>query len=817
MLGDELPFTNNDIILPKDSTLNVKKIVDIKKDGFLILNLNINSILSRDGVKLIELNELVKESKPEVIAITETWLTETNCNEEIELKGYQIIRRDRVDKRGGGVMLYIKAGYNYKELNVSNPALDNPLETLWVEIANFGGKSTIVGACYRPPTARGFVEALVEEIDLASDQGKPMILMGDMNIDLSKENKATTDYKTAIENYGFTQIIKYPTRVRNGTVSTLDHIWLCGINCLDSGTIVGFSDHLCTFANIKGDKIKKQDKAKRWCRDYKRYSGGIFAKTLKRKGIHSVVTEDSNIEQDVGNFENIFTEALDEVAPYKWQKGKAQQKRPWVTSELKNIFEEKRRAELRAIHTGTDRDWDEFYLLRNRSSNLNKKLKTEFYNNKVEKAKRDNKEIWKIAKNIFPNFKKKNSNMFEKLSEKEEIDTSNKFNHHYLNFVKNLGLQEEVVEDINCQDNENSLRIKEVGNGEIEKIIMAMDSSKACGIDNIKVKHLKEVITLVSPVISKIVNKSIRYNIFPSRYKESLVVPIIKDPKKSRLDPGNNRPVSLLPVIGKIIERVIQNQLVEYLKSNNLMSNEQHGFRKNHSTVTCLLEMTEDIRDNFDKGKISGIVAIDLSKAFDTIRHKVLLKKLKTLNLANDTITWFKSYLSGRQQRVKINETKSQPGTVEYGVPQGSILGPLLFSLYINDLSQHVGNCKAKIYADDTTIYTGSESESILKENLEEALSGVMQYFSKVGLKMNAEKCQFIIIGNKKRIEEITLNINGHILNQSENIKILGIIFDRKLKWDGHIQNITKKCRSLMGILFKGKHLVNENTKKTAF
>ena len=143
-----------------------------------------------------------------------------------------------------------------------------------------------------------------------------------------------------------------------------------------------------------------------------------------------------------------------------------------------------------------------------------------------------------------------------------------------------------------------------------------MDSSKAGGIDNIKINHLKDALSVVTIPITKIVNKSIRNGKFPSRYKESIIVPILKNPKKDRLDPGNNRPVSLLPVIGKIIERVIQTQVTEFLNNENLISEHQHGFRKNHSTVTCLIEMMENVRESSDKGLVSGIVAID------SIRHK---------------------------------------------------------------------------------------------------------------------------------------------------------------------------------------------------
>ena len=216
---------------------------------------------------------------------------------------------------------------------------------------------------------------------------------------------------------------------------------------------------------------------------------------------------------------------------------------------------------------------------------------------------------------------------------------------------------------------------------------------------------MKDALSVVITPITKIVNKSIRNGIFPSRYKESIIVPIVKNSKKDRLDPGNNRPVSLLPVIGKIIERVIQSQVTEFLNKDNLMSVHQHGFRKNHSTVTCLIELMENVRESLDKGMLSGMVAIDLSKAFDTIRHKTLVEKLKSLNFDANAISWFESYLKDRKQRVKINDTISNEGTVKHGVPQGSILGPLLFSLYINDLPDNVGDCKVKLYADDTTLY----------------------------------------------------------------------------------------------------------------
>ena len=231
---------------------NISKLEEIKTEGLILLNLNVNSILANDGAKLIQLTEVFKKLSPAVVGITESWLTENNSNEEVEMEGYKLVRRDREGKRGGGVMVYIKEEYTVRELDFASPNDNSPSEILWVKVEKLGSKNTIVGVCYRPPTERGFIEKLEDQIDLAIDESTPIVIMGDFNIDLLKGSKSSKEYESKMINMGFEQVIEGPTRIRNGCYSTLDHIWIKGLECLNSGTTAGLSDHLCTYGSING-------------------------------------------------------------------------------------------------------------------------------------------------------------------------------------------------------------------------------------------------------------------------------------------------------------------------------------------------------------------------------------------------------------------------------------------------------------------------------------------------------------------------------------------------------------------------------------
>ena len=251
-----------------------------------------------------------------------------------------------------------------------------------------------------------------------------------------------------------------------------------------------------------------------------------------------------------------------------------------------------------------------------------------------------------------------------------------------------------------------------------------MKESKAAGPDKINAKLVKDSAEVICSTLTKIFNRSLQQDIFPEELKTAFVSPIYKNGDKS--DCSNYRPISILSTIAKILEKTVYNQLISYINENNILSGNQFGFRKSHSTVTSLLNATSNCLLNIDKGLINGVLFLDLRKAFDTVDHIILIEKLKLYGITGGALNWFISYLEKRYQTCKINNVKSSRKLIKCGVPQGSNLGPLLFLLYVNDLPNCLDQAKPSMFADDTNISASAESVDELEGKLNTDLSNIM-------------------------------------------------------------------------------------------
>ncbi|CAB4039969.1 Hypothetical predicted protein, partial [Paramuricea clavata] len=261
---------------------------------------------------------------------------------------------------------------------------------------------------------------------------------------------------------------------------------------------------------------------------------------------------------------------------------------------------------------------------------------------------------------------------------------------------------------------------------------------------------------------------SINTGIFPYEWKASRVTLVFKS--GTRNNPGNYRPISIIPCVAKIFEKIIFDQLHGYLDSNNLLNKCQSGFRPFHSTLTALLEATSDWSMNIDNGLINGVVFIDLKKAFDTIDHQIILQKLKNYGIDENSLTWFHSYLTDRTQKCRVNGQLSDSVPVACGVPQGSSLGPLLFLIYINDLPNCLDHTTARMFADDTSISYASDSAKELQNVINTELKGLSDWLTTNKLSLNIVKTEFMVVGSRQRIKtlntEIDIEINGNMVNQ---------------------------------------------------
>ena len=266
----------------------------------------------------------------------------------------------------------------------------------------------------------------------------------------------------------------------------------------------------------------------------------------------------------------------------------------------------------------------------------------------------------------------------------------------------------------------------------------------------------------------------------------------------------------MLPVLSKVLERHVSDSLTAYMNENNLLHKTQSGFRAYHSCETALNFMTDSWLNAIDRGEMIGVVLVDFKKAFDLVDHDILLTKLKFYGINNETLHWFKSYLSHRQQQVSISNTKSGFKPISCGVPQGSILGPLLFLLFINDLPLYTSNVSTDMYADDTTLYDIQTSQEAIERNLQIALNELNIWCKSNGMVLNTAKTKVMFVTTKQKrngliSDKIELKYNNDSLQTITNGKILGIFVDNNLSWTEHIKHITKKIASNVWLLSKIK------------
>ena len=302
---------------------------------------------------------------------------------------------------------------------------------------------------------------------------------------------------------------------------------------------------------------------------------------------------------------------------------------------------------------------------------------------------------------------------------------------------------------------------------------------------------------------------------FPDEWKNARITPLFKK-VGSRSDPSNYRPISIIPVVAKVFERIIYDQLYHYLNENNPLRRHQSGFRSLHSTVTALIEATDNWSININRGFINAVVSLDLKKAFDTVDHSILLSKLQAYGIQGSTNQWFCSYFKNRTQTCLVNGNKLSKMFLRCGVPQGTVLWPLLFLLYINDLPYCLQHSQPRMYADDTSItFAGSDVDEINScINLD--LERIHVWFAANKLTLNMTKTEFLLIGSKQRLLNFTVNptanINQFVIKRISTVKSSGVHIDENLTWECHINELSKKIASGISSIKRIRYLVPYRT-----
>ena len=660
-----------------------------------------------------------------------------------------------------------------------------------------GNVKIAVGTIYKSPKIPYTVFAAIHEnVAFINSKYQHVTILGDFNIDHLKVDSSPLKFLNSYftEPFAFSQIVTEPTRISkigNRTSKTLIDLMMVGNheNVKAHGVVdtPGISDHCLVFMcySLKKPKFKAKMLTRR---DFRNFNEENFCKDMEKAPWGNILAvDDDDIDNKVTIFENIHSNIINKHAPFRTFRV-TRPASPWLNDNIRELMDKRDKYKNKLNIDNSPATQEIYNSLRNSVTHAIRAEKIKAFKDQINTKIKDSKHFSKALKSF---------GVVE--------STKNDQNHcnidpNVLNsaFIKNNNakLNDELVTDevneILKKSNKPAFSFTEVCELDVIKMVKSIKTN-ACGIDGISAYFLKLGINHSVYAFTNIINTSIIYKKFPSRWKDALVKPIpkITNPVCS----SDYRPISLLPAFSKVVEKLICKQMVNYLKETNYFDNLQSAYKKSHSTITALLNVTDDIYECLENSELVFLVLLDYSKAFDMANHRLILAKLKASGFRDDALEWVSSYLHGRQQMVTTDMGESSWSHVINGVPQGSVLGPLLFTVLVSDLGDAIKRGRYHMYADDTQMYYSckcDDANSKIKE-INNDLENVSKYSRRNCLKLNAEKSKFIIIGsrpNLKKLKDIGLDpimIDNQKTERVYEAKNLGITFDEELSWVRHV------------------------------
>ena len=766
----------------------------------------------------------LKDNPYHVFTLSETWLDNTVHSSETEIPGYVFERIDR-NRDGGGVGMYIKDDIQYKrrfDLENAN------IEAIWLEIKQVHRKPIIISSlyCRSQQDVPEYLNSLSEIMSDVTNENKEIFLMGDLNCDFLKKNPATNHMSVFMDMFNLNQLVTKATRITPTSKTLLDVILTTNSNmCIDTDVIHhSFSDHSLVqtviLSNLKkkNGNVNHSNHVTKTFRSFKNFNVDCFVNDLN--GVEWNIHDLMPVNVAWESFVNKFTNVCDKHAPVKSIRFK-NELCPWLghRDDIFNAMHERDYHHNKALHCSEDHNdhWNQYKMLRNKVNIMMRDAKRDYYTNEINNSAGDMSKMWKTLKELLPK-KRGNLNTFPSTS-KSDMDLANDFNKHFTN----IGINSTSNSDLNGANDhkthaDSNFLFAEISVDQVNEELKAIPANKASGLDSVCTKLIKYGSNAIAAILCKIFNMCLRQGCVPDDLKVARVTPIYKSGSKD--DFSNYRPISILPICSKILEKIVHKQLYVYVSDNQLMYDGQSGFRKHHSTCTALIKTIDKWNMEIDKGNYVGAVFVDLSKAFDMVNHTLLIDKLSSLGITGIENRWFQSYLNNRTQCVSLNGTISTPNVIRSGVPQGSILWPLLFLLFINDMPKNIVNCSIDMYADDTLIYVCHNDIDVIEKCLNEDLASLSKWLDRNVMKANVSKTKTMILGTPpriSRIRDVNIIMNGIAVERVNTFKYLGITIDANLQWNDQINNICRKMCNSLGIMRRIKPFVPQSSLVTIY
>lgn len=768
-----------------DSSLNVdvSTVFTGYSNNFNVVHINAQSIPAHYS----DLSSTFLSNDIDAILVSESFLKPSLSSLQFSLPGFILIRNDRTGKGGGGVAIYLRSNIPYTILASSPNAYHEAAEYLLLEISLNHSKILLM-VLYSPSLHIDYFTTLDNLLHHYCPFYRDILLLGDFNTCLLKNDCRANKLSNILASVNLNILPLSAThKSPNCLPSLLDLIIVSQPSNVkvygQMASCFSYHDLLYMSYNIRSPKKKTEYSARR---SFMKVDPDSLTRDTCALDWSSVYCD--NVDTAISHFNSNIISLYDRHAPVKKLRIKHKPS-PWVTDDIRSAMAARDRANKRFKKFPSGDNLMQYKMLRNKCNKLCRTARRRYIHNTI--ANSNPQEMWRFLKTLG-------------LGKSSALSSScinlNDFNSHFTtpSFVVSAVTKNKTQSYLSSISRPYcSFSLVPVSEVEVEKHIRSI-SSAAVGNDGLCSKMILSILPHILPVLTHIFNLSLSSCTFPSIWKAAKVIPLPKCTNPKTL--SDYRPISILPFLSKVLEHIVHSQLAEYLRTNNLLSPFQSGFCPGHSTVTALVKVSDDIRLAMDSKNLTILVLLDFSNAFSSVDFDLMIEVLRSVNLSPSALDWFNSYLRGRTQYVTLNEVRSNWCDIIAGVPQGCILSPLLFSMFINTVTTFL-SCNFHLYADDLQIYRHCSSVDVSETLglLNKDLSAIYSWAEAFGLMVNPSKSKAIILGSRHKLYSIdhsnlpSLLYNGIQIPFSSKVTNLGVVFSSDLSWDDHISNISKK------------------------